>query len=269
MGLFGSVVSGLFNKSEGNKNRQFQQQMSNSAHQREVADLVKAGLNPMLSAKFGGASTPVGAQASMPISGNDWTDNPVSAIAELTKTKKETEEAESRTGLNEATKELTKENAKVASAKAEQEKIKLKKELADYGEIYGPTGDDASIAGVTSDLHGTIRGPVRLGAKLLDRLIKTVFGFKGSPSSGKGQDSLYKRIKKYVEDNWYEKDPEKLLYQKLMYGMHINKRKYKDEIVPKYKPGEKRPGRGNSHIFDPKGFDLFGYIKKHKRKKKK
>lgn len=54
-----------FNAAEAAKNRDWQQVMSNTAHRREVDDLIAAGLNPILSASGGnGASVTSGATAS-------------------------------------------------------------------------------------------------------------------------------------------------------------------------------------------------------------
>lgn len=85
-------ISREFNSSEAAKNRNWQALMSNTAHQREVKDLIAAGLNPVLSASGGNGATvgsgsaasstvPVATRADVDVSANHAAASIVGSLA--------------------------------------------------------------------------------------------------------------------------------------------------------------------------------------------
>jgi len=63
--ILGQHMANKANAAQARDQMEFQQRMSNTAYQRAMADMKKAGLNPILAAKVGGASTPGGAMANI------------------------------------------------------------------------------------------------------------------------------------------------------------------------------------------------------------
>lgn len=101
--LAGGMMANAASAKEAKKNRDWQERMSNTAHQREVTDLRAAGLNPILSASGGsGASTPSGSTAQQ----DDVITPAISSamavmktMADATKTQAEALTEQSRRGL--------------------------------------------------------------------------------------------------------------------------------------------------------------------------
>lgn len=122
--LFGGERANRQNRQEAQRNREFQERMSNTAWQRAVKDMEAAGLNPALAYSQGPSSTPGGSMASM----EDAVTPAVSTAMQKVRLRKDIQEAEGR--IKKMEQEVLTSREMAATAKQQGDLYMYQKHLA-------------------------------------------------------------------------------------------------------------------------------------------
>lgn len=160
LSYLGQSSANRANRSSAREQMAFQERMSNTAYQRAMSDLRKAGLNPILAGKFGGATAPTGAQSTAQ---NAMT-GATGVTARALEAKRLTSELSNLEALNAQIKSQTiLNNSNSAKSAQEAKNLGYKGDIFQLGsrtarvvnEIKGPI-EDVAIS-TARKAHGVIR----------------------------------------------------------------------------------------------------------------
>lgn len=154
----------------------FQERMSNTAHQREVKDLMAAGLNPMLSSKLAGASAPVGSLARVENS-NEAAARGVTSALSAQLVESQIDQVDSQTEVNRATAEKVKTDARLSLASAMQGEFQVRQNaIAESNESFAEWVHSTIRADISSNLTRSLNAFVE--RETLNDLIEFASGTK-------------------------------------------------------------------------------------------